>query len=104
MRLLVRSPADRRAGGAVAFVGRPWSHGHMALLFVVVGVIVIAAAFWLATGRLVAQLPDASHDLKPAERGGEPAFDVVARGYRMDEVDATIADLQARIRTLQAEK
>jgi len=59
----------------------------MTLLFVVVGIAVIAGAFWFAVGRLDAELPDATSDLKPDERSGEPAFDVVLRGYRMDEVE-----------------
>lgn len=74
----------------------------MTLLFVAVGIAVIAGIFWLATGRLDAALPDDAADLRPDKRGGEPAFDVVLRGYRMDEVDATIADLRGQIETLQA--
>ena len=74
----------------------------MSLLFVLVGAGVIAAAFWLAAGRWNAQLPDATHDLKPDARAGEPAFDVVLRGYRMDEVDATIAELQAEVQRLKS--
>ena len=73
----------------------------MSLVFVVVGIAVIAAAFWYASGRWSAQLPQATHDLRPSERDLEPAFDVVLRGYRMDEVDATIADLQAQIDRLK---
>lgn len=73
----------------------------MSLLFVVLGIAVIAGAFWLAVGRLDAELPNATSDLKPDERGGEPAFDVVLRGYRMDEVDATIAKLQGQIDELK---
>ena len=72
----------------------------MSLVFVVAGVCVIAAAFWIAAGRLDARLPNATHDLRPEARAGEPAFDVVVRGYRMDEVDATIAELQGQIRRL----
>ena len=73
----------------------------MAVVFLLVAVLVIVFAFWLAAGRLDAQLPAASHDLRPAERGGEPSFDVVVRGYRMDEVDATIADLRSQIERLK---
>ena len=76
----------------------------MSIAFLVVAVIVIVAGFWFATGRLDAQLPAASHDLRPVERGGEPVFDVVLRGYRMDEVDATIADLHSQIDRLKATK
>jgi DivIVA domain-containing protein len=74
----------------------------MSLVFVVVGIAVIAAAFWYATGRWSPELPRATHDLRPAERDREPTFDVVLRGYRMDEVDATIADLRQQIDELQA--
>ena len=74
----------------------------MSLLFVVVGTLVIGGAFWIAAGRWDARLPNATHDLRPERRAGEPAFDVVVRGYRMDEVDATIADLRQQIDELQA--
>lgn len=74
----------------------------MTLIFIAVGVVVIAAAFWFAVGRLDPSLPDATSDLRPDERGGDPSFDVVVRGYRMDEVDATIADLQSQIAELKA--
>lgn len=74
----------------------------MAVVFLLVALLVIVAAFWLATGRLDARLPAASHDFRPDQRGGEPAFDVVVRGYRMDEVDATIADLRSQIDRLKA--
>lgn len=73
----------------------------MGVLFVVVGVAVVVAAFWFATGRLGAELPEATHDRRPDRRDGEPSFDVVLRGYRMDEVDATISDLQAEIERLK---
>ena len=73
----------------------------MTLVFIAVGVLVIAGAFWYAAGRINPELPDDAADLRPDRRGGEPAFDVVVRGYRMDEVDATIADLQAEIDELK---
>jgi len=65
-------------------------------LFVVVAILVIAGGAIAATGRL-GQLPDVEQDLRPDERDGEPAFDVVVRGYRMDEVDARIASMQEEI-------
>lgn len=73
----------------------------MTLVFIAVGVLIIAGAFWYAAGRIDAALPDDAADLRPDRRGGEPTFDVVVRGYRMDEVDATIADLQAEIDELK---
>lgn len=68
----------------------------MTWLFVLAAILVIAAGALAATGRL-GQLPDAEPDLRPEERDGEPAFDVVVRGYRMDEVDARIAAMQEEI-------
>lgn len=73
----------------------------MTLVFLILGLAIVAAAFWFVAGRLEVALPDAGTDLKPDERGGEPSFDVVLRGYRMDEVDATIADLRDRIAKLE---
>lgn len=71
------------------------------MVFIAVGLVVIAAAFWFAVGRLDPSLADETADLRPDRRGGEPSFDVVLRGYRMDEVDATIAALQSQIEDLQ---
>ena len=76
----------------------------MTLVFVIVGLAVIAAAAWFVVGRFDAQLPDAGGDLRPDERGGDPSFDVVLRGYRMDEVDATIAELKSEIEALKNQK
>jgi cell division septum initiation protein DivIVA len=39
-------------------------------------------------------------DARPDEKFGNPAFDVVARGYRMDEVDQVIEELQAQVAKL----
>lgn len=64
----------------------------MMLLFVLVAIAVIAGIALAATGRL-GELPEAPADRKPQELG----FDVVLRGYRMDEVDAEIAGLRARL-------
>ena len=71
----------------------------MTFLFVVVGIAVIAAAGMAATGGL-GQLPKVDADRRP--EGAEPAFDVVFRGYRMDEVDEAIDALNARIAALEA--
>jgi TolA-binding protein len=65
-------------------------------LFVLAAILVIAGGSMAAMGRL-GQLPDAEPDLRPEEKDGEPAFDVVVRGYRMDEVDAQIASMQGEI-------
>lgn len=63
----------------------------MMLLFVLLAIAVIALIALASVGRL-GDLPDAPPDRRPAE-----GFDVVVRGYRMDEVDATIDELRARL-------
>lgn len=68
----------------------------MAVLFVLIAIGVIAGVAMAASGRL-GELPQVEPDLRPEVRAGQPNFDVVARGYRMDEVDATIEELQRRI-------
>jgi TolA-binding protein len=69
-------------------------------LFVIVAVLVVGAAVLAASGRL-SELPEAEPDLRPDTRDGEPVFDVVARGYRMDEVDAQLASMQDEIDRLR---
>ncbi len=71
----------------------------MAVIFVLLAIAVIVLVAMAASGRL-GGLPPASMDLRPQAQGDVPAFDVVLRGYRMDEVDATIERLQARIEEL----
>ena len=71
----------------------------MTVLFVLVGIAVIVGVSMAAAGSL-GQLPAAEPDRRP--EGGSPAFDVVLRGYRMDEVDATIEDLRAQVAELQS--
>ncbi len=74
----------------------------MTFLFVVLAIMVIAAAAVLITGRWN---PDmgvrATGDYRP-DLPENPQFDVVIRGYRMDEVDAKIAELQQRLDSLQS--
>ncbi len=72
----------------------------MTFVFVLVVILVLGAAAFLAVGRL-GELPEAEPDLRPDTRDGEPAFDVVLRGYRMDEVDARLAELQGEIDELR---
>ena len=68
----------------------------MVVLFVLIAIGVIAVIGMVAAGRFGA-LPAAPVDRRPDTRDGEPAFDVVLRGYRMDEVDAVVADLRAQV-------
>lgn len=64
----------------------------MMLVFVLVAIAVIAGVALASVGRL-GELPEAPADRRPAEVG----FDVTLRGYRMDEVDAELADLRSRL-------
>ncbi|MSO27278.1 MAG: hypothetical protein EXQ60_04340 [Candidatus Nanopelagicales bacterium] len=73
----------------------------MTFIFVLLAVAVIALIGVLATGRL-GELPEPVRDARPNERFGKPAFDVVARGYRMDEVDQVVEELQAQITKLSS--
>ncbi len=72
----------------------------MVVVFVLIAIGVIAVIGMVAAGRLGA-LPAAPADRRPDTRDGEPAFDVVLRGYRMDEVDAVVADLRAQVEALR---
>jgi len=72
------------------------------VLFVVLVVLVIGLIGLAAVGRL-GELPAAEPDLRPDRWDGHPAFDVVLRGYRMDEVDAVVATLQREVADLKAE-
>lgn len=74
----------------------------MTWLFVIVVILVVGAGALLAVGRL-GELPPVEPDLRPDVREGEPSFDVVVRGYRMDEVDAQIAGMQDAIAGMQDE-
>jgi hypothetical protein len=64
-------------------------------LFVVLAIAVLAFAFLAALASWASS--GCRTDLKPDTLDGEPAFDVVVRGYRMDEVDEQIASLQTEI-------
>jgi hypothetical protein len=69
-------------------------------LFVIVVILVLGAGFVAVLG-LLGDLPPSEQDLRPDTRDGEPSFDVVVRGYRMDEVDAQLATLQEEIDRLR---
>ena len=72
----------------------------MTWLFAIVVILVLGVGFLAVLG-LLGDLPPAEQDLRPDTRDGEPSFDVVVRGYRMDEVDAQLAAMQGRIDELQ---
>jgi hypothetical protein len=71
-------------------------------VFVVIAIAVLAFIFLVVLGPL-GELPPAEPDLRPDEFDGNPQFDVVVRGYRMDEVDAQIAALQSEVASLRGE-
>jgi hypothetical protein len=71
-------------------------------LFVIAVILVLGAGFLALVG-LLGELPPNEPDLRPDVIDGEPAFDVVVRGYRMDEVDAQLATMQAEMDVLQQE-
>lgn len=73
----------------------------MTVLFVVIVIAIIVGVGLLAAGRFGA-LPEAAADHRPQD--GQPQFDIVLRGYRMDEVDATIADLRRQLQQAQADR
>lgn len=68
----------------------------MTILFVLLAMAAIASVGLAAAGRLAAPT-EAEPDHRPAGPAGDPIFDVVLRGYRMDEVDAVIDDLQRQL-------
>lgn len=77
--------------------------GAVTWLFVVVAIAVVAVAFLLSLG-LLGELPPPERDLRPDELNGEAVFDVVVRGYRMDEVDQRISALEGEIEHLRGER
>ncbi len=74
----------------------------MTWLFVIVVILVLGAGFAAALG-LLGGLPDSEQDLRPDVIDGEPSFDVVVRGYRMDEVDARLQEMQGELDVLRSE-
>jgi hypothetical protein len=66
----------------------------VSLVFAVVLILVVAGAFLLAAGRW-SGMPSVDRDRRPDRDG--TGFDVVLRGYRMEEVDARIAQLEAEL-------
>ena len=66
----------------------------MTFLFVIVAIAVIAAVAILITGRAYPSMGVAARGEYRPDFPDNPQFDVVVRGYRMDEVDAKIAELE----------
>lgn len=72
----------------------------MIALFIVVLLLIVGGIFVAVSGGL-GQYPDVEPDLRPDQ--GDTGFDVVVRGYRMDEVDARMAALEAEIDHLKSQ-
>lgn len=71
----------------------------MTLIFVVIAILVIAGAAMAITGRFVPSVGIENTGDYTLESVG---FDVTLRGYRMDEVDQRIAELEGKITELEA--
>ena len=93
-------PSGARKGSLDATTALSWWNVTVTWLFVVVAVLVLAGVF-LATLGLLGDLPPVDPDYRPSRVDDEPEFDVVVRGYRMDEVDLELARMQHEIDRLQ---
>lgn len=70
-------------------------------MFVVLAIAVIAAVAVLVTGRWSPSMGvSATGDYRP-DLPNSPQFDLALRGYRMDEVDDKIAELEQTIASLR---
>ena len=74
----------------------------MTAFFVIVFVLVIAGIAMAASGRF-AVAPEPAPSTKPEGPGDDPNFDVTFRGYRMDEVDAVLAEKDSLLTAQNAE-
>lgn len=73
----------------------------MSFVFVVLAIAVIAAVAVLVTGRWSPSMGvSATGDYRP-DLPNSPQFDLAVRGYRMDEVDDKIAELEQTIASLR---
>ncbi|MFA7322788.1 MAG: DivIVA domain-containing protein [Candidatus Nanopelagicales bacterium] len=70
------------------------------MTFVFIAIAVVAGLTLVVVGRQ-GGLPDPVVDLRPEADPEHPRFDVVFRGYRMDEVDEVITRLQHEISRLR---
>lgn len=79
----------------------------MTIVFLLVALAVIVVAALMVTGRWSPALGSGNPAEGPDGRGpgavaGEERFDVVLRGYRMDQVDEAIDALKSRVRELES--
>ena len=73
----------------------------MTPIFVVIAILVIAGAAMAITGRFAPSVGIENTGDYTLESVG---FDVTLRGYRMDEVDQKIAELEGKITELEASR
>jgi hypothetical protein len=73
----------------------------MAVVFFLMAIGVIVVAALMLTGRWNPTLGAESDPRGPGMVDGHERFDVVVRGYRMDQVDEVIAELHAKVRELE---
>lgn len=78
----------------------------MTFLLVVLAIAIIAVVVLVITGKFAPSMgAENSGDHVPeTNSAGEPSFDVTLRGYRMDEVDQKIEEMQRIIHDLKAKK
>ncbi len=78
----------------------------MVIVFLLVAIAVIVVAALMVTGRwspaLGTEEAGGPGDRGPGVIDGVERFDVVLRGYRMEQVDETIEALKARVRHLES--
>ena len=73
----------------------------MAVLFFLLAFAVIVVAALMVTGRWNPAIGTETDPRGPDQIDGRVRFDVAIRGYRMDQVDEVIAELQAKVRQLE---
>ena len=73
----------------------------MAVVFFLLAFAVIVVVALMLTGRWNPTLGTETDPRGPGLVDGQERFDVVIRGYRMDQVDEAIAELQAKVRELE---
>lgn len=78
----------------------------MTFLFVVIAIVIIAVVALAITGKFApfTGLENSGDHVPERNLAGEPTFDVTLRGYRMDEVDQKIQEMQGIIDALKADK
>lgn len=76
----------------------------MAIFFLLISIAVIVVAALMLTGRWSPTLGSDDSPRTPETIDGRERFDVVLRGYKMEQVDETIESLRNRIEELEARR